>query len=395
MISVEEASSILHSKLLKTSIGTVPTTEATGKILGEVISVDRDLPPFNRATMDGVAVAFQSLGKQNEFVIESIQAAGEPQKKLTSKKNAIEIMTGAVLPEGADTIIPYEHISITNGMATLKNSLDIQQGQNIHQQGADAVKGQIILQAGTKLSPAEIAVLASVGKNHVLVYEFPSIAIVSTGNELVDINETPLPHQLRKSNSYALQASLREMGCQAALFHLPDDQSTLEKELKQIVNQHQVVILSGGVSKGKFDFVPQVLESIGIQKHFHQVAQKPGKPFWFGSNENTFVFGLPGNPVSTYLCFYRYIKPWLYRSLGYSPSSESAILATDYIFNPSLTYFLQVAIKNERGTLRAYPKTGEGSGDFANLVEVDGFLELPQGRNEFKSNEALDFIRFR
>ncbi|MFM7429196.1 MAG: molybdopterin molybdotransferase MoeA, partial [Flammeovirgaceae bacterium] len=334
MISVEEASSILHTKLLKTSIGIVPITEATGKILGEVISVDRDLPPFNRATMDGVAVAFQSLGKQNEFAIESIQAAGEPQKKLTSEKNAIEIMTGAVLPEEADTIIPYEQISITNGMATLKNGPDIQQGQNIHQQGADAVKGQIILQAGIKLSPAEIAVLASVGKSHVLVYQFPSIAIVSTGNELVDISETPLPHQLRKSNSYALQASLREMGCQAALFHLPDDQSILEKELKQIVNQHQVVILSGGVSKGKFDFVPQVLESIGIQKHFHQVAQKPGKPFWFGSHANRFVFGLPGNPVSTYLCFYRYIKPWLYRSLGYSPSSESAILATDYIFKP-------------------------------------------------------------
>lgn len=395
MISVEEASSILHSKLLKTSIGTVSITEATGKILAEAISVDRDLPPFNRATMDGIAVAFQSLSKQNAFAIESIQAAGEPQKKLTSEKNAIEIMTGAVLPEGTDTVIPYELFSMTNRMATLQNGLDIQDGQNIHEQGADAVKGQIILQAGIKLSPAEIAILASVGKSHVLVYLFPSIAIVSTGNELVDINETPLPYQIRKSNSYALQASLREMGCQAVLFHLPDDQSTLEKELKQIVNHHQVVILSGGVSKGKFDFVPQVLESIGIQKHFHQVAQKPGKPFWFGSHDNTFAFGLPGNPVSTYLCFYRYIKPWLLRSLGYSPASESAVLASDYIFKPSLTYFLQVAIKNEQGKLLAYPKTGEGSGDFANLVEVDGFLELPQSRNEFKSGEIFDFIRFR
>ena len=395
MISVEEASSILHSKLLKTSIGTVSITEATGKILAEAISVDRDLPPFNRATMDGIALAFQSVGKQNTFAIESIQAAGEPQKKLTSEKNAIEIMTGAVLPEGTDTVIPYELFSMTNRMATLENDLDIQQGQNIHEQGADAVKGQIILQAGIKLSPAEIAILASVGKTHLLVYQFPSIAIVSTGNELVDINETPLPHQIRKSNSYALQASLREMGCQAALFHLPDDQSTLEKELKQIVNHHQVVILSGGVSKGKFDFVPQVLQSIGIQKHFHQVAQKPGKPFWFGSQGNTFLFGLPGNPVSTYLCFYRYLKPWLYHSLGYSPSSESAVLASDYIFKPSLTYFLQVAIKNEQGKLLAYPKTGEGSGDFANLVEVDGFLELPQSRNEFKSGEIFDFIRFR
>ncbi|MFM8912899.1 MAG: molybdopterin-binding protein [Flammeovirgaceae bacterium] len=176
---------------------------------------------------------------------------------------------------------------------------------------------------------------------------------------------------------------------------MPDDKTTLEIELRGIANHHDVIILSGGVSKGKFDYVPQVLGSIGIEKHFHQVAQKPGKPFWFGSRDNTFVFGLPGNPVSTYLCCYRYILPWLWRSLGAEITQQHAVVAEDYMFKPPLTYFLQVKIKNDNGRWMAYPRTGEGSGDFANLVEVDGFLELPAEKQGFEKGQPYRFIGFR
>ncbi|MCA4898059.1 MAG: molybdopterin molybdotransferase MoeA [Bacteroidota bacterium] len=395
MISVEEATDIIHSNLLKTSVVEVEFTKAVGRVLAQPIPCDRDLPPFNRATMDGIAIQYSSLSNYTRFQIQSTQAAGDPQQTLNSPAHCIEIMTGAMLPHGTDTIIPYEQLSLGDAIAAINSDSRIERGQNIHRQGTDAKKDDIILKPGIKLSSAEIAVLASVGKSHVRVFEWPAVAIVSTGNELVDVADTPLPHQVRKSNSYALHAALVTIGCSASIFHLPDDQTKLEAGLRQIISKHQVVILSGGVSKGKFDYVPQVLAAIGIKKHFHQVAQKPGKPFCFGSNDNTFVFGLPGNPVSTYLCFYRYILPWLWKSFGIEHAIQKAVLREDYSFKPPLTYFLQVKTQNENGQLMAYPHTGEGSGDFANLIAVNGFLELPPGKDTFKKNEVFSFIQFR
>jgi molybdopterin molybdotransferase len=170
----------------------------------------------------------------------------------------------------------------------------------------------------------------------------------------------------------------------------------METHLKEIADKYDVLILSGGVSKGKFDFVPTVMASIGFRKLFHQVSQRPGKPFWFGkSDSGKIAFALPGNPVSTFMCFYRYVKPWILKSLGAAPAESSAILATDFSFHQPLTYFLQVQVKNEQGTLVAYPHPGGGSGDFANLKNVSGFLELPLEKNVFKAGEVFPYICFR
>jgi molybdopterin molybdotransferase len=190
-------------------------------------------------------------------------------------------------------------------------------------------------------------------------------------------------------------ASLKAIGCAAELFHLPDDKNILEEQLAAIIQNHEVIILSGGVSKGKFDFVPHALKAIGIQQHFHQVAQKPGKPFWFGSIENKYVFGLPGNPVSTYMCFHRYVLPWLRKSLGIELHQQYAILANDFTFQPHLTYFLQVKIKNVNGCWMAYPHSGQGSGDFANLTEIDGFLELPKEKQTFAAGSYFPVFMVR
>ncbi len=395
MVSVEEATQIIHSKLLKTSRVAIEFTQAVGRVLAEDIVADRDLPPFDRATMDGVAVSSASLSQHSTLLIQSVQAAGEPQQTLVSHAHCIEIMTGAMLPKGTDTIIPYEQVEIKDGTATLPAGVKIERGQNIHPQGADARKGEKVMKAGIRISPAEVALFASVGKNDVSVMAWPKVAIISTGNELVDVTATPLPHQIRKSNSYALQAALKSIGCPSTVMHLPDDKPTLELALRELVTQQDVIILSGGVSKGKYDFVPQVLATIGIEKHIHQVAQKPGKPFWFGSKGNTFVFGLPGNPVSTYLCYYRYILPWLWHSLGAQTPDQKAILAEDFMFKPPLTCFLQAAIKNENGRWMAYPCAGGGSGDFANLVKADGFLELPNHGIHFKKGDVFSWISFR
>ncbi len=176
---------------------------------------------------------------------------------------------------------------------------------------------------------------------------------------------------------------------------MADNKNELEEKLKVILAEYELIILSGGVSKGKFDFVPQVLESLGVKKLFHQVSQRPGKPMWFGCSEKNTVFALPGNPVSTFMCFHRYLKPWLIRSLQSEIKNQSAILATDFNFTPALTYFLQVKIKNENGKLMAYPMVGGGSGDFVNLKDVDGFLELLLERSDFQKGESFPLILFR
>jgi molybdopterin molybdotransferase len=395
MVSVQEATSIILSNLFQPKTSKVSLNECLGKILAEPIVADRDFPPFDRATMDGIALAFDSYQKGvANFRIESVQAAGEHRKKLKSDVACIEIMTGAMLPEGTDTIVPYEQIEIKNDHATI-NSKQVAKGQNIHLQGSDAKKDHLLLETGTVISPAEVALLASIGKTSVSVVSAPKIVIISTGNELVDIEQTPAPHQIRKSNSYALQATLAELGIDSALLHLADDQDQIKTEIKQALLDFDVLLLSGGVSKGKFDFVPSALESLGVHKLFHQVSQKPGKPMWVGKVGNKFVFALPGNPVSTFLCFHRYVKPWLLLSMGTQPNTSKAILSKDFSFKGDLTYFLQVKLANVDGRLMANPIVGGGSGDFVNLRDVDGFLELPSNKSEFSSGETFDYLAFR
>jgi molybdopterin molybdotransferase len=395
MVSVEEADKIIQSNLIKPEIVEVKLEDSIGHILAEKAYADRDFPPFNRVTMDGLAIQFETYesGSKN-FPIENVQAAGSPQKKLVNANNGIEVMTGAMLPEGCDTVIRYEDFTIENNVAQLSN-VPIEKNQNIHPKGQDIHSGDLLATEGIKISPAEIALLASVGKSSVKIFNFPMAAIISTGDELVEVDETPLEWQVRRSNVYALQASLKELNIDSTLFHLKDDMNNVTEKLIEVLKSHTFIILSGGVSKGKFDFIPSALEKVGIRKLFHQVTQRPGKPFWFGRNEHQVIFALPGNPVSTYLCFYRYIKPWIVASTGVQSNKSFARLASDFKFTPQLTYFLQVKITNDVSILKAEPDAGGGSGDFVNLKDVDGFLELPIDRSEFKAGEVFPYYPFR
>lgn len=389
MITVQQATQIINEVSFRPQVVKVKLSEAIGRVLAEEIVADRDLPPFHRATMDGIAIRFEE--GVLEFDIEGVQAAGEPRKKLL--KGCIEIMTGAVLPEGADTVVRYEDVTIKDNKAFI--NAPVEKNQSVHHHGSDAIINQILLTPGLPISPAEISLLASVGKSEVLVYDVKTIAIVSTGDELVPIDQTPLPYQIRRSNGAALSASLSILNVQSSIFHLNDDEKILESELKTIISNHDIIILSGGVSKGKFDFIPNILEKLGIKKSFHLVKQRPGKPFWFGRSNSKTVFALPGNPVSTFLCFHKYIKPWIESGLGIKPKNTKAILAKDFTFKPDLTYFLQVKIDTSEGIMSATPHAGEGSGDFANLRDVDGFIELPSERNDFKKGEVFNYISFR
>jgi molybdopterin molybdotransferase len=251
----------------------------------------------------------------------------------------------------------------------------------------------LLIKKGKRIGAAEIAVLASVGKAQVPVWKLPRVAVISTGDELVDVSETPEIQQIRRSNSYMLAAALTQIQAHVQLFHLPDDPEVLETQLQQLLQEFEVLVLSGGVSEGKADFVPSILEKLGVEKIFHKVAQRPGKPFWFGKSPRNLVFALPGNPVSTFLCCYRYVLP----SVGQGTfQTEQVALAEDLRFDPALTYYLPVRLHHDwQGRRLATPLRGSGSGDLANLLEADGFLELPPEICEFNAGEVYDFIRFR
>jgi molybdopterin molybdotransferase len=395
MISVSEATSIIQQHLFRPEKERVDLENANGRILAEVIRADRDLPPFDRVAMDGIAIRFDSFREGwRDFKIEGVQPAGHPRITLKDPNNCIEVMTGAMLPIGCDTVIRYEDVQVKNKIAHA-NCETVEKARSVHARGHDAKRGDTLLEPGILISPAEISLMASVGRPRTECYLGLKTAVITTGDELVDINQVPLPHQIRRSNAHAIQSAMMSLGTHSTLFHLTDDRNKMEKELIKIFVDHNVIIMTGGVSKGKFDFVPEVLEALGVKKLFHQVSQKPGKPFLFGISKRQTVFALPGNPVSTFLCFYRYIKPWLLKSMGLDTPPVSVRLGSDVQFNQPLTYFLQVRLKNEHGILTAYPEEGGGSGDFTNLKKADGFIELPLDGNQFRKGEVFPFIPFR
>ncbi|MEZ4933581.1 MAG: molybdopterin molybdotransferase MoeA [Saprospiraceae bacterium] len=397
MTTIEQATDIILSNTLSFGEESVPLGLATGRILREDLIADRDFPPFNRVSMDGIAIQFEYFAKgKRAFKIEGLQAAGAPQMTLEDTNNCLEVMTGAMLPQGTDTVIRYEDVDIKDGVATIQIE-DVAAKQNIHQRGTDRAAGSLIVKRGCLISPAEIGVAATVGRGSLAVSKKPRVAIISTGDELVDVSEQPLPHQIRKSNIHNLAAAVSEWGIMANLFHLPDEKNAIREILTEVLKNHDAVLLSGGVSAGKLDFVPDVLEELKVEKMFHKVSQRPGKPFWFGRNDSTVVFAFPGNPVSSFMCLNRFFRPWLLASYGLPPFAERyAILSKDFYFKPELTYFLQVKINyGKDGRLTAVPIEGKGSGDLANLVDADAFLELPRGQDQFEKGEVFPVFFYR
>jgi molybdopterin molybdotransferase len=392
MISVNEAFEIICNQTIPGKPKRVALLDSVGKKMAEDVCADTDLPPFNRVMMDGIAVRHEELDTYTRFKIQGIQAAGKSNQFDLISGHCIEIMTGAMLPPSFDTVIPYEDITIESGFATI-NIQPKKKQANVHLQGTDFKKGEVLITTGTCVSPAEIGILASVGISEPLILNAPSIAIISTGDELVDISETPKSFQIRKSNVFAIQAALKkQVFLESTAFHVSDESNDIKQKLKEILESFDIVILSGGVSKGKFDLIPEMLKELGVKQLFHRIKQKPGKPFWFGASENNLVFALPGNPVSTLVCCYRYVIPFLEnRLLNTSVQFEFKSINSDYIKKGSLTYFLPVKLTETV----VIPADGNGSGDFAHLANVDGWIEIPQEINDIKKGDTFRYLPFR
>jgi molybdopterin molybdotransferase len=398
MLTTAEARDAILAAMRPFGCETVATVDAAGRALRQRVAAERDQPPFDRVTMDGIAIAWADFADgRRRFPVQALQAAGDPALQLKPGR-CIEIMTGAALPEGADCIVPVERITVTNGVAEIEPDYAARERQFIHGRGSDHVKDAELLAPGTRISPMDVAVIASCGLTGVAVSEVPAIRVISTGNELVPAGEPIEPHQIRMSNGPAIIAMLGRHGYPRAEHdHIRDDPDALGERIAEHLDAAGVLVLSGGVSMGKADYLPGVLGSLGVEVVFHKVSQRPGKPMWFGIGpQRQAVFALPGNPVSTLVCCRHYVIPALDAAAGLrEPLPEFANLARDVTFEPRLTCFLPAKIVSSvGGPLLAMPVHTNTSGDFASLSGTDGYVELPLEQSGFPAGTPVRLYRW-
>src|SRR5690606_3953461 len=348
MTEVAEAESMILSRMPKASAVREPLERCVGRVLAEDVAAERDQPPFDRVTMDGIAILYADLaGGIRRFAVAGIQAAGAPPLVRHRPGECVEVMTGAMMPAGCDTVVPVERVERRGADVEIAATAEVAEGQFVHRRGSDRRAGSTVLPRGMRVGGPEMAVLASAGRAEVDVIALPRIAVVSTGDELVDVGEPIAPHQIRSSNDRAIEAAIaRHLLGTVTRARLPDDERVLLDALARLHAEHDVLMLSGGVSMGQFDFVPAVLERLGVELVFHKIEQRPGRPMWFGiSRDGKPVFALPGNPVSTLVCTTRYVLPALRASLGVAPHrAEHAVLTADVAMPARLSYFVPVVL---------------------------------------------------
>ena len=389
MIDVDKAARIVLRHKIGLGSSRIDFANSLGKIIDEPIMADRDIPAFDRATMDGVAISHKDFVTANKgtFKITGIQAAGALPIKIKNAGECIQIMTGAALGKTVDTVVRIEDVVIKGDLAIITVG-NISKGQFVHAKGSDKQQDSLLAHPGQIITTDLLATMASVGKTSVRVVSPPKIAIITSGDELVDPDKTVNDYQIRRSNDLAIYSLLCSYGAEAEMIHVKDDEKLIMQNIRKALKTFDAVITVGGVSKGKYDYVQTALAKLGATKYFHGVEQKPGKPLWFGSLKDKPIFGLPGNPVSVYISMLRYVIPWLELSLGVKPRPIiTAILDQDVSINPALTHFVLVkTYLDASACLRAKPVANNTSGDYTSISSANAFIELPAGHPVYKQN---------
>jgi len=363
---------------------TVPLARAIGRVLREPLVADRPQPPFRRATMDGIAFASATLAGPR-VRLAGLHAAGDPPPRPLAPGEAWEIMTGAAVPGDCDTLVPYEEVAIANGHAEITAAFS--PGQCIHDSGSDARTGDRLVSPGATLGPLELAIAASIGRETLAVSKRPAITVITTGDEVIPVAASPEPWQIRRSNGPMLEALLLRAGFdRVTLRHAPDDEAALAALIDEALANSDLLLLCGGISKGKRDHVRPVLEARLGAPAFHGVWQRPGKPLAFWPGE-TPVFALPGNPVSVLATFTRYVRPALELLQGTDPAPAAAVpLARPLKPLPKLTWLLPARL-DARG--RAIPMPPQNSGDFISIAGATHLLEIPPGGEIFPEDHPI------
>lgn len=385
MISVTAAKEIISAQIVPLTPLTLPLADAAGLTLAADVYASTDIPGYEQSSMDGYAIVFAN--KNASLKVTGEMPAGTNALINIGQQEAVRIFTGAPLPAGADTVVMQEKVSIDKGILTVLDD-QLQQGSNVRRKGAEVTAGALAIQQGSFLSPAAIGFLAGIGQTEVAVYPTPSISIIVTGNELQDPGQPLGFGQVYQSNSYMLQAALRTAGItNVQVIKAADDKNTLQQILAAALQQSDVVLLTGGVSVGDYDFVVSAATGCGVQQHFHKVKQKPGKPLYFGTLGNKLVFGLPGNPASVLSCFYQYVLPAL-EALSLKPASVQTIrtpLAAAYTKNAGLTHFLKGNYKDGL----AWPLGAQESFRLSTFAQANCLICLDEDRTTYQAGDEV------
>ncbi len=356
------------------------------RILAEEVISDIDMPPFNKSAMDGYACRLEDI--KNELEVIEIIPAGKPPQKSISKNLCSKIMTGAMLPQGADCVIMVEHTEITPDKKVL--FLKETTKDNIAYKSEDIKIGDVVLRKGTLIKPQHIAVLASVGCVNPVVFRQARVGIISTGDEIVEPKYKPDLSQIRNSNAYQLIAQVEKMGAIPKYFGITgDDKQASYKIIKKALNGSDILLLTGGVSMGDFDFIPEIFDKLKVRQLFQKLAIKPGKPTIFGIRNKKFVFGLPGNPVSSFNIFELLTKPFIYKMMGYDykPLNIKMPMGKTYERKKSdRKSFIPVKIKNGL----VFPLEYHGSAHINALSDADGLISVPIGKTILNKGDLID-----
>ena len=397
LISVAEAEALIAAHTRSFGVELARLDAAVGRVLRQPIFAERDQPPFDRVMMDGIAVRWADPLAQR-FALVGSQMAGMGRQTLADPGGCLEVTTGAIVPAGCDCVIPIEQVRREVERYVLADGCRPAPGQFIHPQGSDCRAGVQVLQAGVRLGAPQMAQLAANGVASVEVGVDPSIAILATGDELVGVDAPFAEGQIRRSNDIAIAAALRGHGFdRIALSHVADDLGATTEALGALLAAHDVVVVSGGVSMGQRDLVPEALGALGVKRVFHRISQRPGKPMWFGVGpDQQLVFALPGNPVSSLVCAVRYVRPALLAAMGLTANQpELVCLDGDIETSAALTCFVPVHVRHdEAGRSLASPVISPTSGDFSSLARTHGVVQLPAGQSRAVAGAVAPLYRW-
>ncbi len=395
-LSFEQALATVREKIALANLA--PSSEwvsldcARGRVLGEEVRADRDYPPFHRATRDGYAIRSQDLKSiPAELHIIGEVRAGERFERELAPGQAVEIMTGAPLPEGADAVVMVEHCESAG--AIVRVSRAVAALENVVRQGSEARAGDPVLRPGRRLCPAEIGLLATVGRERVSVFRKPRLAILPTGDEVVPVGAEPQPHQIRNSSASVLAALAEAAGAAPWVVGIaPDRKDDLRRQIEQAL-EADLVVVTGGVSMGKYDFVEPVLAELGAEFYFQGAAIRPGKPVVFGRARGKFFFGLPGNPVSSMVTFELFVRPAIGILGGAEPEPWvflRARLAKPFRHKTGLTQFLPARVEVKQGEPVVEPVAWQGSGDWVGVAAANCFLVIRPDQTDLAAGDAVD-----
>lgn len=368
------------------------SSQSLGQVLATAVTSDLDSPPFTKALMDGYAVRAADVAQPNTTlaVVEEVAAGYLPTREV-GQGQAIRIMTGAPLPTGADAVVPHERTTLAGQHVTIQSTA--QPGEFVLPQGREMHTGETVLQPGAILQAQEYGLLATVGKTSVQAYPMPRMGVIATGDELVEPARKPKPGQIRNSNGPMLMAASALAGGLPQYLGLASDRRDhLVSLVKEGLEIADIVLLTGGVSAGKYDFVPEVLTELGVTTHFHKILMKPGRPILFGTNHDTLIFGLPGNPVSAFVCFHLFVRPAIRRLRGESQTGPTFIplpLASDFATDNNRPTYGPATLELTEAGLRVRPQAWFGSADLRSLCGCNALIRVPAGSVAHKAGEPI------